>query len=51
MKIRNLKTESSAIRERYASYIQPHVLPETAKRLKELDEEYKRRVEWEKKKK
>ena len=51
LKIRNLESESSATRERYASYVQPHVLPETAKRLKELDEEYKRRVEWEKKKK
>jgi pSer/pThr/pTyr-binding forkhead associated (FHA) protein len=46
LKIRDLKSESSSIRERYASYVQPHVLPETAKRLKELNEEYKRRVEW-----
>ena len=51
LKIRNIKSESTATRERYASYVQPHVLPEAAKRLEELDEEYKRRVEWDNKKK
>ena len=44
LKIRNLNTESAAARERYASFVAIHVLPGTAKRLKELDEEYKRSV-------
>ena len=45
LKIRNLKSESPATRESYASFVQTHVLPETTKRLKELEEEYKRSVE------
>ena len=45
LKIRNLKSESPATREHYASFVQTHVLPETTKRLKELEEEYKRNIE------
>jgi hypothetical protein len=45
LKIRNLKSESPATREHYASFVQTHVLSETAKRLKELEEEYNRSVE------
>jgi hypothetical protein len=45
LKIRNLKSESPATREYYASFVQTHVLSETAKRLKELEEEYNRSVE------
>ena len=51
LKIRNIESEPAATRERCASYVRPHILPETAKRLKESDEEYKRRIEWENKKK
>jgi hypothetical protein len=46
LKIRDLESETLTIRERYASYVQPHVLPDTAKNIKKLDDEYRRRIEW-----
>ena len=45
MKKRNLESELPIIREQYADYVQPHVLPENKKRLEKLNAEYKRRVE------
>ena len=39
LKKRNLKTESNAIRNKYAKWVNPHVLPESAKRKKELEAE------------
>lgn len=48
LKIRNLDSESTDIRDQYASYVRYHILPKTVKRLEELDEEYEHRVEWEK---
>jgi hypothetical protein len=39
LKKRNLKTESNAIRNKYAKWVKPHVLPESAKRKKELEAE------------
>ncbi len=45
LKIRDLKTESKEALQRYVNWVGPHVLPETAKRMKELDEEGKRRSE------
>ena len=45
MKDRNLATESPQQRQHYIDWIQPYVLPETAKRLQELDDEDRRREE------
>ena len=39
LKKRNLKAESNAIRNKYAKWVKPHVLPESAKRKKELEAE------------
>jgi hypothetical protein len=39
LKNRNLKAESNAIRNKYAKWIKPHVLPGSAKRKKELEAE------------
>ena len=39
LKKRNLKTESNADRNKYAKWVKPHVLPESAKRKKELEAE------------
>ena len=43
-----LGAETKADIERYASYVVPHVLPETKKRLAELEAEMVARVNWEK---
>jgi hypothetical protein len=43
-----LGVETKADIERYASYVVPHVLPETKKRLAELEAEMVTRVNWEK---
>ncbi len=37
LKKRNLKAESNAIRNKYAKWVKPHVLPESAKRKEELE--------------
>ena len=42
LKKRNLRSESKKDKQRYANWVRPHVLPETAKRMKELNEEGKR---------
>jgi hypothetical protein len=39
LKKRNLKTESNADRNKYAKWVKPHVLPESAKRKEELEAE------------
>ncbi len=39
LKKRNLKTESNAIRNKYAKWVKRHVLPESAKRKEELEAE------------
>jgi hypothetical protein len=43
-----LGAETNADIERYESYVVPHVLPETKKRLAELEAEMVTRVNWEK---
>ena len=50
LKIRDLVSETPQTSNQYAGYIRYHILPKTAKRLDELDEEYKQRVEWDNKK-
>lgn len=40
LKIRKLASETEAEREQYQSFVKPHVLPQAAKRLAELDAEY-----------
>lgn len=45
LKIRNLSTETDQQRRRYIEWVRPYVLPETARRLKELEEEQQRRRE------
>ena len=45
LKGRNLATETDQQRQRYINWVRPYVLPETARRLEELDEERKRRLE------
>lgn len=45
LKIRNVKNESHDSKEKHLSWVQPHVLPETAKRIKELEAEQKSRTE------
>ena len=42
LKKRNLKTESNAIRNKYAKWVKPHVLPESAERKEELEAELER---------
>ena len=43
LKTRDVATESIETKEIYLSYVRPYILPETAKRLKELDNEQKSR--------
>jgi len=43
-KIRDPRTETNAQRQQYISWVRPYVLPETAERMKQLDEELHRRV-------
>jgi len=45
LKNRDLASETDEVRQRYAGYVKPYVLPETAKAQKELDEENRRRLE------
>ena len=45
LKTRNVKNESRDSKEKYLSWVQPHVLPETAKRIKEFEAEQKSRTE------
>lgn len=45
LKHRSLATESRKTRDQYLSWAQPYVLPETARRMKELDAERKTRFE------
>ncbi len=42
LKGRNLKTESDAVRNKYAKWVKPHVLPESAERKEELEAELER---------
>jgi hypothetical protein len=42
-KKRNLRSETSAQRQQYIDWVRPYVLPETTDKMKELDEELKRR--------
>ncbi len=44
LKRRKLQKETPEERARYVSWVQPYVLPETAARLKELDELLQRRI-------
>jgi hypothetical protein len=46
LKGRNLKTESPQVQQNFIDWVQPYVLPETAKRLKRLDEESQRRIQY-----
>lgn len=46
---RNVAKESTAQRNQYFTWCEEFVLPETAARLKELDEEHRRRIEYVKK--
>lgn len=45
LKSRNLAAESEEEAQKYRQWVRPYVLPETARRLKKLDEEHKRRIE------
>jgi hypothetical protein len=45
-KTRNLKTESKEVKQEYMLSVKPYVLPETAERMKELDEEHRARIEY-----
>jgi hypothetical protein len=42
---RNLKTETPRQKQQYVNWVRPYVLPETAKRQKELDEERRKLIE------
>jgi len=42
IKKRNLKTESNSDRNKYAKWVKPHVLPESAERKEELETELER---------
>jgi hypothetical protein len=44
---RNRATESAEVRQQYINWVRPYVLPETAKKLKELDAELQNRIEYE----
>jgi len=44
---RNRATESQEVRQRYINWARPYVLPETAEKLKALDEELKRCIAYE----
>ncbi|MHC4179350.1 MAG: hypothetical protein ACYSWU_17695 [Planctomycetota bacterium] len=44
LKTRNPQTETIEQRQRYIAWVRPHVLPETAARMKQLDEELQRRI-------
>jgi hypothetical protein len=44
---RNLAAETEAVRQQYINWVRPYVLPETAEKLKQLDAELQRRVEYE----
>jgi hypothetical protein len=45
--IRNRAAESPEVRQRYVNWARPYVLPETAERMKALDEELKRCITYE----
>ncbi len=45
LKIRDLGTETPQQRQRYIKWVRPYVLPETARRLKQLDEQRQHRRE------
>ena len=43
---RTRDSESDAVQQQYVEWCQPYVLPATAQRLKELDDEHRRRLEY-----
>ena len=47
IEVRDLASETDADRRRYQRWIRPHELPETTERLRELNEERRRRIVWE----
>ena len=47
IKIRDLASETTADRERYARWIHAHELPENRERIREITEERRRRIAWE----
>ncbi len=47
IEVRDLANETKADRRRYQRWVRPHELPETTERLRELNEERRRRIVWE----
>ncbi|MCG8583335.1 MAG: hypothetical protein MI757_01315 [Pirellulales bacterium] len=50
LKVRDLANETDEDRRQYRRWIRPHELPETTQRIRELNEERRRRIVWERSK-